>query len=72
MVVMAGVVHQHLQTAYSRLKKNLKQKLVFNQIQSVIPGIGEVFYPFEEALQNSFLLDLFHGATTNIPVRGIV
>ena len=40
-------------------------------MQYVTPGIGMVFQPVEDELQDTFLLALFQGATSQIPGRAI-
>ena len=69
MVIMAGVVVKHPQTAYAGLLKSLYQKCDF--VQRVTPYIGALFQSVEDELQKAFLLDLFKGATSQIPGRAV-
>ena len=67
--VLAGVAHRHPYTSYASLQKSPQQEWDF--VQQVTPGIREAFCPVEEALYKSFLVDLFHSATTSILERGV-
>ena len=59
----------HSQTAYAGLKKFLHKKWAF--VQRVTLHIGKAFRPLEEALEKSFVLALFKGATVEVSTRGI-
>ena len=56
-----------LERAYAGLQKSLEKKSDF--VQRVTPGVGATFGPFEEALQEVFVLDLFRGLTEGLPTR---
>ena len=66
---MSGVARRHPQTAYTGLWKYLQQDWAF--VQNVAPGIGVEFHVVEDKLQDTFLLALFQGSTSHIPVRAI-
>ena len=69
MATLAGVVHRHLQTAYTGLQKPPQQEWAF--VQRVTPGIGMEFKEAEDAMQDTFLLSLFQGSTSQISGREI-
>ena len=56
---LAGVAHKQPQSAYAVLQKSLQQEWEF--VQRVTSGIGDSSGPVEEALQRTFLPDLFQG-----------
>ena len=57
--ILAGVAHNHPQSAYAGLLKSLQQEWYF--VQRVTPGVGEAFGPVEEALREIFVPALFRG-----------
>ena len=59
MKTLAGVACNHPQYVCSGLQKLLRKK--WELVQRVTPGIGYTLGPVEEALQETFLLDLFQG-----------
>ena len=67
--ILAGVAHWPPQTAYAVLQKYLHQEWDF--VQCATPDIGMAFQPVEDELQDTFLPDLFQGATPQISGRVI-
>ena len=65
--ILAGFTLNHPQSAYAGLQKSLEKKSDF--VQRVTPGVGATFGPFEEALQEVFVLALFQGLTEGLPTR---
>ena len=65
--VLAGVAHQHPQSAYAGLQKSLQQEWAF--VQRVTPGVGETFGPVEETLREIFVPALFIGLKEGVPAR---
>ena len=64
-----GVAHRNLQTYYTVLQTSLQQEWHF--VHSITMNIGEVFLPIEEALEKSFIPELFKGAISEVPLQGI-
>ena len=54
---LSRMAYKHPQTAYAGLQKPLQQEWEF--VQRFTPDIGDAFVPVEEALWDSFVLDLF-------------
>ena len=65
--ILAGVALKHPQSAYVGLQKSLQQEWAF--VQRVTPGVGAAFGPFEEALREVLVPDLFQGLTEGLPTR---
>ena len=66
---LLGIAHNHPQSAYAGLYKSLQQEWAF--VQRVTPGIGNAFGPAEQALQESFIPDLFQGLGNVTAGRGV-
>ena len=66
---LLGVAHNHPQSAYAGLHKSFQQEWAF--VQRVTPGIGNAFGPVEQALQESFIPDLFQGLGEGTAGRGV-
>ena len=66
---LAGVSRKHLQSAYAGLQKSFQQEWAF--VQLVTPGIGDASGLVEQALQETFILDIFYGLGEVTPGRGV-
>ena len=66
---LAGVAHNHPQSAYAGLQKSLQQEWAF--VQPVTPGIGDACGPVEEDIATAFLQELFKGVGDGAPGREI-
>ena len=64
METLTRVAYWHLKTTYVGLQKCLQQEWASRN--RVTPGIGMSFHVVDYALQEIFLLSLFHGSTAQI------
>ena len=65
---LLGVALWNTQISYNELQKSLRQEWAF--LQPVTHKIRDSFGPVEDALQDSFLTDLFQGVREVIPGQG--
>ena len=67
--VMARVAHRHTHTAYDGLQKSLQQDWGFSQ--NATTRIRDSIHLVKNALQHTFPLTLFCGATARVPAQGV-
>ena len=59
---LAGVAHRYPQTTYVGMQNSLQKEWAF--VQRVTPDIGTAFQSVKDELLDTFLPDIFQGATS--------